>query len=186
MSHPAMRLSTISRAGADVVHCGEDRFPVGGLDVASHDERDFSFDPRRDEPVVRDLFVLASLHAGEQDPEVGLVYAELALNGRSGQPDLASNTAVSDADPALDDQFLDLIGRVQVTVEEITDGSAGAGCLQGTEEGVGHAPQVRWRGACRDRSAVVGGGGLLCHGGCSLLCSLGCWEKMCIAKGLAC
>ena len=128
-------------------------------EVLAEDERDLGLDLGLEQELERHDRDLAGrtgvVHVVEQDAEVGLVDAQLGLDGRRGEPDLATDHASAGGRPVSVQPILDGIGRDDVVrPDEIPDGPArdpGAARLLQPLRGL--VEQVR---GCRRRFVLEG------------------------------
>src|SRR5882672_11966824 len=94
---------------------------IGPFQVPVQHKRDFSLDPRLDQPGGFDLTAVLGLHLAEQRAEIGFTDAELLLDGNRRETNLATHETRACCDPATGEFGLDLISGLDVATAEIGD-----------------------------------------------------------------
>jgi hypothetical protein len=69
------------------------------IQLVIHDESDLRFDPGLHDLCRRDDLTVGHLHICEQHAVIGLIHAELCLDGRVGQTDLAAHQWPTGTEP---------------------------------------------------------------------------------------
>ena len=136
MSQPAIRLSHDLERGdrvVDGVARPASTSSVAVVEVALEHEGDLGLDARLEQTGRSARWPpSAKRHVVEQHPEVGLVDAELGLDGGRGQPDLAAHDTAPAATRARADALLDGVRRRQVVAcrSGRAPGNTASGSLQ--------------------------------------------------------
>ena len=105
--------------GGQRVVSGADQVGVGVTlvgEISPQHQSDFGFDLGLDQPACGNGFAIADGHVGKQHAEVGLVNAELGLDGQRGEADLAADQTPACGQCAFGVVVLDGVGAVCIRV----------------------------------------------------------------------